>query len=74
MSSKKKRNKLSLKHIVGSKWTRVAPIEGWVHFHVITWMPSRQLIELRSSCNRALQFWVSTSELANKDQWLPGWQ
>lgn len=68
------RNRFSSKHIVGSKWTAVTPLQGWVHFHVITWVPSTQKVELRSSCDRAIQFWVHKSELQSPDQWLPGWK
>jgi tryptophan-rich hypothetical protein len=71
---RKRRTRVSEKHIVGSKWTSVAPIEGWVHFHVITWVPSSQKVELRSSCKPDMQFWELKSNLENSEHWLQGWK
>jgi len=68
------RHVISPKHIVGSKWTTLNPIQGWLHFHVITWTPDTKMVELRASCDKLIQFWVLKSDLENRELWQPGWK
>jgi len=66
------------KHLIGSKWTDLAPRERDKHF-VVTRLGSKstapdhaQGVELRAVIsNRARQ--VSLADLLSGDRWKPGW-
>lgn len=63
-------------HLVGSKFTATAPVEGWRHFHVVALrkVAGGYDAELRASCARAVEVRVPAMQLFDRAAWSPGWR
>lgn len=63
-------------HLVGSKWTACAEVEGWRHFEVVNrknqgkkWV----FAEIVAACDSSVRLWINANALKNKRLWTPGW-
>ncbi|MGB3493053.1 MAG: TIGR02450 family Trp-rich protein [Elainellaceae cyanobacterium] len=62
-------------HLVGSKWTACAKVEGWRHFEVVNRKNQGQWVfaEIVASCDSNVRLWVNARALKNRSLWTPGW-
>jgi tryptophan-rich hypothetical protein len=63
-------------HLVGSKFTATAPVEGWRQFHVVGLrkVGGGYDAELRASCDAAVEIRIPAKALFNREVWSPGWK
>lgn len=63
-------------HLLGSKWTAQAAVEGWRHFQVANRKNEGQWVfaELVASCDPQVRLWINAKQLKNRRLWQPGWQ
>lgn len=60
-------------HLLGSKWTAAAPVEGQKHFVVLSVIKERGQAELLA-VTRSVRRLVAIEELRDESRWLPGWR
>lgn len=62
-------------HLVGSKWTACAKIEGWRHFEVVNRKNERKWVfaEIVASCDSNVRLWINAQALKDRMLWTPGW-
>jgi len=63
-------------HLVGSKFTAAAPIEGWRQFHVVGLrrVDTGYDAVLRASCDAAVELRLPAKALFDRAAWTPGWK
>jgi tryptophan-rich hypothetical protein len=63
-------------HLVGSKFTSAAQIEGWRQFHVVSLrrVEGGYDAELRASCDASVELRVPAQALFDRQAWSPGWK
>lgn len=63
-------------HLVGSKWTAQAQVDGWRHFQVVNRKNQGEWVfaELVAACDPTVRFWVNAKQFKDKALWQAGWQ
>jgi tryptophan-rich hypothetical protein len=63
-------------HLIGSKFTATAPIDGWSQFHVVGLrkVEGGYDAELRASCEANVELRVPAKSLFNPEAWSRGWK
>jgi tryptophan-rich hypothetical protein len=63
-------------HLVGSKFTAAAPVQGWRQFHVVGLrrVEGGYDAELRASCDATVEFRLPAKDLFDRAAWTPGWK
>lgn len=63
-------------HLVGSKFTAAARIQGWRQFHVLTLKKGADgyEAELQATCDRAVRVWAQARDLFDRAKWTAGWK
>ncbi len=61
--------------IAGSKWTALEKTFGWRHFQAVSRKKegSAQFVELASTCDTNVRFFVNATNLKDRSRWLCGW-
>lgn len=64
-----------LAHLVGAKFTSREPVQGWRQFHVVGLRkaPGGYDVELRASCDAAVELRLPASAPFDRAAWTPGW-
>jgi tryptophan-rich hypothetical protein len=75
MNYQTKNHIVSNEKLIGSKWTAVNAVFGWVHFHIITVQKinGQWCVEMSGSCDTTVRFWRKKEELKDKCVWIAGW-
>lgn len=68
-------NPVNLKSVVGSKWTAHERTFGWRHFIVLSRRKqgAMNFVELGSTCDESVRFWVNIANLKSRERWSCGW-
>ncbi|MFZ9886846.1 MAG: TIGR02450 family Trp-rich protein [Myxococcota bacterium] len=61
------------RHLLGSKWTAVSPVDGQKHFVVLSVLHERGQAELLA-VTRSVRRLVPVEELRDEARWVPGWR
>ena len=61
------------RHLLGSKWTALTPVERQKHFLVVTLLDEGATLELEAVTRGARRL-VPAEELADPALWLRGWR
>jgi len=68
-------NPVSLNRIVGSKWTAMERTFGWRHYRAVSRKRegTASFVELVSTCDPSVRFFVNSTNLKDRSRWLCGW-